>query len=105
MHFLLLLPSAASVIGHASEHNIGSVFLWVLVLYGTDWSDRRLLGLRRRRSSRRRRQESIPLAILVSQWHFRVVRLDGFTPLWNLQGASRVCSYEKAGNQLGLPPF
>ena len=45
------------------------------------------------------------MAILVSQWHFRVVWLDGFAPLWNLQGESRVCSYEKAGNQLGLPPF
>ena len=45
------------------------------------------------------------MAILVSQWHFRVVWLDGFAPLWNLQGASRVCSYEKAGSQLGLLPF
>ena len=33
-----------------------------------------------------------PLEIRVSQWHFRVVWLDGFAPLWNLQGASRVCS-------------
>ena len=46
-----------------------------------------------------------PLTILVSQWHFRVVWLDSFAPLWNLQGASKVCSYEKAGDQLGLPPF
>src|SRR3954462_13280930 len=46
-----------------------------------------------------------PLAILVSQWHFRVVWLDDFASLWNLQGASRVCSYDKAGNQLALPPF
>ena len=61
LHFLLLLPSDAPVVGHAGEHNIGSMFLWVLVLYGTDWSGRRLLGLRRRRSGRRRRQESISL--------------------------------------------
>ena len=33
-----------------------------------------------------------PLAILVSQWHFRVVWFDGLAPLWNLQGPSRVCS-------------
>ena len=45
------------------------------------------------------------MAILVSQWHFRVVWLDGFAPLWNLQGVLGVYSYEKVGNQLGLPPF
>ena len=61
MHFLLLLPSAASIVGHASNHNIGSMFLRVLVLYGADWSGRRLLGWRRRRAGRRRRQESISL--------------------------------------------
>src|SRR3954470_14978227 len=33
-----------------------------------------------------------PLAILVSQWHFLVVWFNGFAPLWNLQGPSRVCS-------------
>ena len=58
---MLLLPSAAPVIGHAGKHNIGSVLLRVLVLYGADWSGRRLLGLRRQRSGRRRRQESISL--------------------------------------------
>ena len=55
MHFLLLQLSAASVVGHACEHNISSVFLRVLVLYGIDWSGRRLLVLRRRRAGRRRR--------------------------------------------------
>ena len=61
MHLLLLLPSAAPVINHAGKHNIVSVLLRVFVLYGADWSGRRLLGLRRRRSGRRRRQESISL--------------------------------------------
>ena len=61
MYLLLLLPSTASVIGHASEHNVGSVLCRILVLYGADWPGRRLLGRRRRWAGRRRRQESISL--------------------------------------------
>ena len=84
IHFLLLLAPTASVIHYTGEHHIGSVLIRELVLYCADWPDGRLLGRLWRRPS--------PLAILVSQWHFLVVWFDGFAPLWNLQGASRVCS-------------
>ena len=61
MHLLLLLPSAAPVIGHAGEHDISSMLLRVLILYCADWPGCRLLGRRRRRAGRRMRQESISL--------------------------------------------
>ena len=61
MYFLLLQPSAASIIDHTGEHDISPMFLWILVLYGADWPIHRLLGRRRRWAGRRRRQESISL--------------------------------------------
>ena len=69
------------------------MFFEVFILYGADWlaagcwggyGGGALAGGGGRRPS--------PLAILVSQWHFRVVWFDGFALLWNLQGPSRVCS-------------
>ena len=62
IHLLLLQPSVASIIGHAGEHNIGSMLFWVLVLYRADWSDRRQLGQRRMRlPSRWGRQKVVSL--------------------------------------------
>jgi hypothetical protein len=61
MYFLLPLPSAVLIVGHAGEHDISSMLFRIFILYGANWPDRRLLGRRRRRAGRRRRQESIAL--------------------------------------------
>ena len=47
MHLLLLLSSAAPIIGHTIEHDIGSVLYRILILNDADWPDRQLLGRRR----------------------------------------------------------
>ena len=90
---LVLSASAAPVFGLACKDDIGDMLVGELIMHG---SDCRPSG--RRLRSRRRRTEGggsaipSPLEIRVSQWHFQVVWLDGFAPLWNLHGASRVYS-------------
>ena len=90
--FLVLPAPAALVFNLACEDDVGGVLIRELILNGSDcWSGSRLLGGWRRWGGRRRRHQPLALGDRVSQWHFRFVWLDGFAPLWNLQGASRVC--------------
>ena len=58
---MLLLPSAAPVVGHAGEHDISPMLFRVLILYRADWPNRWLLRRRRRRAGRRRGLESVAL--------------------------------------------
>ena len=39
------------IVGHAGEHDISPVLFGILVLYGSDWSNCRLLGRRRRQKA------------------------------------------------------
>ena len=55
------MPSAVLVVGHAGEHDIGSMLFRILILYYADRPSRRLLVRRRRRAGRQSRQESITL--------------------------------------------
>ena len=90
---LVLSASAALVFNLAREDDVGGVFIWELILNGSDcWSSSRLLGAGGGGPGGGGGTSPSPLEIRVSQWHFWVVWLDGFAPLWNLQGASRVCS-------------
>ena len=92
LHFLLLLLSAALIVSYTGEHDIGSLLFRILILYCSDWTDRRLLGRRRRRAGRQRRQESISFGDSGEPMALPSGVMDGFAPLWNLQGPSRVCS-------------
>ena len=105
MYFLLPPPSAVLIVGHAGEHDISSMLFRILILYCTDWPGHRLLGRRRRRAGRWRGQESITLSDPGEPVAFPSGVVGRLHAIGNLQEASRVCSYEKAGNQLGLPPF
>ena len=90
---LVLSAPAALVFNLAREDDVGGVLIWELILNGSNcWSSSRLLGAGGGGPGGGGGTSPSPLEIRVSQWHFRVVWLDGFAPLWNLQGASRVCS-------------
>jgi len=58
---LLSLPSAVPIVGHTGEHDISSMLFGVFVLYGSDWSNGRLLRGRGRLPSRQRRQKAVSL--------------------------------------------
>ena len=90
---LVLSAPAALVFNLAREDDVGGVLIRELILNGSDyWLSSRLLGAGGGGPGGGGGTSPSPLEIRVSQWHFRVVWLDGFAPLWNLQGASRVCS-------------
>ena len=89
----MLSASAALVVSLTGEDDVGGVFFREFVLDGTDCRpSRRLLGAGGGGPGGGGGNIPLPLVIRMSQWHFRVVWLDGFAPLWNLQGASRACS-------------
>ena len=89
----MLSASTALVFNLAREDDVGSVLIWELIQNGSDcWSSSRLLGAGGGGPGGGGGTSPSLLEIRVSQWHFQVVWLDGFAPLWNLQGASRVCS-------------
>ena len=91
--FLVLSAPTTLVFNLAREDDVGVVRFGELVLDGADCRpSRRLLGGRGGGPGGGGGNIPSPLVMRVSQWHFRVVWLDGFAPLWNLQGASRVCS-------------
>ena len=89
----MLTAPTTLVFDLACEDDVGGVLFRELILNGSDyWPSRRLLGAGGGGPGGGGGTSPSPLEIRVSQWHFQVVWLDGFAPLWNLQGASRVCS-------------
>ena len=91
--FLVLSAFAAPVFVLACKDDVGCLLVGEFVVHGSDCGpSARGGGAGGGAPAGGGGASPSPLEIRVSQWHFRDVWLDGFAPLWNLQGASRVCS-------------
>ena len=91
--FLVLSAPASPIVWLAREDDIGGMLVSEFVTDGSDcWSNGWLLVAGGGWPAGGGGTSPSPLEIRVSQWHFRVVWLEAFAPLWNLQGASRACS-------------